>query len=77
MSADAEVYTDTERNVLLTIWADGTHEVAFRDEHRRWLPPVRLLPEPKTAAELVEQSQASAEADRRARLDAGLARWSR
>ena len=31
----------------------------------------------KTAAELVEQSQASAEADRRARLDAGLARWSK
>ena len=30
-----------------------------------------------TPAELVEQSQASAEAERRARLDAGLARWSR
>ena len=35
---------------------------------------VRTTPTP---AELVEQSQASAEAERRARLDAGLARWSR
>ena len=70
------IYTDEARSILLTVWPDGQHEVALRDEHRRWLPPVRLLPEPKTPAELVEQSLASAEAERRARLDAGLARRS-
>ena len=49
MSADAEVYTDAERTVLLTIWADGTHELALRDPvSRSWLPPVALLPDAYT-----------------------------
>jgi hypothetical protein len=52
-TATPATYTDTERNYLLTVWGDGTHELALRDEHRRWLSPVRLNPEPvETLAEV-------------------------
>lgn len=31
--------------VLVTVWTDGTAEVAIRpDGYRRWLPPVELTP---------------------------------
>lgn len=40
------IFTDEARSILLTVWPDGSREVALRDEHRRWLPPVVLVPEP-------------------------------
>lgn len=43
--SDATIYVNADRTILLTVWADGVHELALRDEHRRWLPPVTLHPE--------------------------------
>lgn len=68
-------------DIKLDVWDDNTHEVAVRDmDTRRWgVPVVLTLEEPirpaLTAAELVEQVKAEAEAERLARLEAGLARW--
>jgi len=50
---EPRTYTDTNRTILLTVYSDGTHELALRDEQRRWLSPVRLNPEPvETLAEV-------------------------
>ena len=68
-------------DVKLDVYEDGTHEVAVRDmDSRRWGIPVALTLEPVArrslaAAELVAQVKAEAEAERLARLEAGLARW--
>jgi len=57
--SDVEIFTDTERNYVLTVYADGTKELAQRDAYRRFLPPVTLHPEP--VAELLAGADADAE----------------
>lgn len=43
--SDATIYVNADRTILLTVWADGTHDLALRDESRRWGPPITLQPE--------------------------------
>lgn len=43
MSSSYQLWTNEERTILVTLWEDGTMEVAFRDDpSHTWGPPVVL-----------------------------------
>lgn len=33
------------RDVMVTVWGDGTADLAYRDDSRSWLPPIQLTEE--------------------------------